>query len=180
MSYLAAISTWLKPWGPIGYGAFGLISALLIYAVLSYGYAAIGRGRQRSAEAGYIKSRATLSPINVLAPVHNHEKIELVRFFSHFYVPTENVRFEDCDLIGPAMIGIDGCQFLYSGFNDCEIVIVRGDRPVKGAAMFRFCTMLRCKIFRTTFVMNHASYLNLPADIRAGVPVISDGRIGDI
>ena len=41
MSYLAVISQWIKPWGPIGYGAIGLVSALLIYLGLSYGYALI-------------------------------------------------------------------------------------------------------------------------------------------
>ncbi len=78
------------------------------------------------------------------------------------------------------MLGVDGCQFLWSNFIDCEAVIVRPDRPIKGSHMFRFCTLLRCKIFRVTFVMNHASWLALPQDLRNGLIVISDGRIGDV
>jgi hypothetical protein len=107
MSYLAAISEWIKPWGPVGYGAAGLGFGLLIYLIVTYGYAAVGRARERNAQADYIRSRANLAGLNVLAPIHNHEKIELIQFFSHFYIPTENIRFEDCDLVGPATIVID-------------------------------------------------------------------------
>ncbi len=180
MSYLAAVSEWIKPWGPIGYGTVGLIAALLIYLILTHGYAAVGKARERNAQAEYIRGRARQASVNVLAPVHDHEKIDLVQFHDHFYVAVENIRFEDCNLMGPAMIGIDGCQFLHTHFVECEIVIVRPDRPVKGAARFRFCTLLRCKIFRVTFVMNYETYKNMPPDLRAGVPVISDGRIGDV
>ncbi len=105
LSYLATITAWIKPWGPVGYGAVGLATALVIYLILSFGYSFIGRARERSAQADYIRSRARQSTVNVLAPVHSHEKIELSQFFNHFYLPTENVRFEDCNLIGPFMLG---------------------------------------------------------------------------
>jgi hypothetical protein len=180
LSYLAAISEWIKPWGLVGYGAVGLVAALLIYLVLTTGYAAIGKARERNAQAEYIKGRSHQVSVNVLAPVHDYEKIDLIQFFSHFYLPTENVRFENCNLMGPFMIAIDGCQFLNCRFIDCEIVIARSDRPVKGATMFKFCTLVRCKIFRVTFVMNYDAYKKMPAEFRTGVAVISDGRIGDV
>ena len=180
MSYLASISEWIKPWGAVGYGSVGLASFLLIYLILTYGYAAVGKARERSAQADYIKGRTQQNSTNVLAPTHTHEKIDLIQFFSHFYVPTENVRFENCVLTGPAMIGIDGCTFAYSHFVDCEILIVRSDRPIRGAAMFKLCSLLYCKIFRVTFVMNYDTYTKMPPEFRAGVRVISDGRIGDV
>lgn len=180
MSYLAAISEWIKPWGPVGYGGVGLIAALLTYLGATYGYAAIGKGRERAAQAEYINNRTRLLPINILAPIHTHERIELVQFYNHFFTPIENVRFDQCELVGPASIILEGCNLDRSQFVDCEVVIVRPDRPIRGAAKFRYCTILNSKVFRATFFMSHQAYLQLPDAARSGLVVISDGRIGDV
>jgi len=130
--------------------------------------------------ADYLKRKAQASTTNVLNPIHENERINLVDFYHPFYRPTENARFENCDLMGPAWINCDGCQFLHDGFFDCEIVIVRPDRPVGGASQFKFCTFTRSNFYRVTFLMNYESYKHFPDDFRAGIRVISDGRIGDV
>ena len=78
------------------------------------------------------------------------------------------------------MLALEGGTMLNSQFVDCEAVIVRGDRPIRGATLFRVCTINRCKLFRVTFVVNVQMYQALPAEAKAGLTVISDGRVGDL
>ena len=78
------------------------------------------------------------------------------------------------------MMALDGGTLSSNNIRECEIVIVRSDHPIIGATMFKFCNFNRCNFFRITFMLNHRSYENLPDDFRRGVPVISDGRIGDV
>ena len=180
MTYLATITEWLKPWGAVAFGMIGLLAGLSIYLTFSIAYAAIGKGRERRAQADFVASRAQWMPVNVLAPIHSHEKIELNQFFDHFYHPVENARFEDCVLMGPVMLNFDGGTMSNSHFFDCEIVIVRDDRPIHGAVRFRLCMINRCKIFRVTFLMRIQDYNAMPNEVKIGLVIISDGRVGDI
>ncbi|MEW6313559.1 MAG: hypothetical protein AB1513_05870 [Pseudomonadota bacterium] len=176
MTYLASISDWLKPYGVVAWGVIGIASILFLsLALFLYGFA-----KERIAIADYTKAKATASGINILAATHQDERINLSSFYHPYFVPTENVRFENCELYGPANIALEGCNFNSGVFHECEIVIVRTDRPVIGALKFKFCTFIRFRIYRATFLMNHETYKNMPQVFRDSVRVISDGRIGDI
>jgi len=176
MTYLASITDWINAYGPLAWGGIGVAT----FVALTFGLYLYGRYQANSAHADYVNRKAQASTTNVLNPIHENERINLVDFYHPFYRSTENARFENCDLMGPAWINCDGCQFLNDTFFECEIVIVRPDRPVRGANRFKFCTFTRSNFYRVTFLMNHVSYLQFPEDFRAGIPVISDGRIGDI
>jgi len=176
MTYLAQASTWLNAYGPVAWGAVGLGSIL----VISFIYFLWGYARLQIELSAYTKAKASGPGANVLSPTHEHERINLSDFYHPYFRPTENARFEDCELMGPAYVVINGCSFLHGSFIECEIVIVRSDRPVKGAMMFKFCTFLRCNLYRVTWLMNYDQYKALPEEMRAKVPVISDGRIGEI
>jgi hypothetical protein len=136
--------------------------------------------RSQLALAKYAREKASASGTNTLAPTHEHERIELWTFYHPFYRATENVRFENCELFGPANIAAQDCAFVDGEFHECEIIIVRPDRPVKGAMLFRRCNFVRFRLYRATFLMNIETYNSLPAEMRASVRVISDGRIGDL
>lgn len=176
MTYLASVSAWLNPYGPVAWGGVGIASFLL----MSFAFLVVGWARERYATADYVKTKAAASAVNVLAPTHTNERIELSSFYHPFYRPVENARFENCDLFGPANIHADGCSFLHVGFIDCEIVIVRSDRLIRGATAFKHCTLLHSRLYRVTFLMNEATYKALPEEMRRHVLVISDGRVGDI
>jgi hypothetical protein len=177
MSYLASISKWIEPWGPVGWGAAGLISGLLLYLLIAWGYLIISRARQSSALAKFAGLKASSASINTLAPTHTHEKIELSSFYHPFFRATENVRFEDCDLMGPSLIVFQAGALMNSHFFECEVVILRRDRPVRGVTLFRFCTINRCNLYRVTLAMSWEDYQRLPPDFN--LPIISDGTIGD-
>jgi len=176
MSYLASITKWLEPYGPVSWGSIGIAAML----VVSFAYYLLGIARDRHAQATYVRAGISTHGVNVLAPIHQHERISLWTFFHPFYHPTENARFEDCEFFGPANLVLDGAQLFTGGFCECEIVIVRPDRPVKGAMLFKNCTFLDFQMYRVTLLMNITTYQGLPDVIRQNVPVISDGRVGDI
>lgn len=176
MYYFASISNWLSPYGPVAWGGIGIVTILL----LSFAFFLFGVAREKVAIADYTKAKSTATGTNTLAPVHQDERIELSSFYHPFYRATENARFENCELFGPALILAEGCSFLDGSFIECEIVIVRPDRPVKGIMAFKHCTFVRFTLYRATLLMNIETYKAMPADVKAYVPVISDGRVGDI
>jgi len=176
MTYLAKASEFLQPYGPVVWGAIGITTIVL----LSLSYLFYSMAKSKSALANYANQRREVYSVNVLAPTHNNERIDIANFFHPFFKITENVRFEDCELFGPASMFLDRCNLTGCNIHDCEIVIVRPDRPIKGVTAFKQCSFINCALYRVTWVMNYASYMSLPEAFRSGIPVISDGRIGDI
>jgi hypothetical protein len=176
MAYLAYITDWVSSYGPVGWGAIGVVTFL----VLAFALYLYGRYQVEAAAAEFTRRKGEAAGANVLSPVHENERINLVDFYHPFYRATENARFENCDLMGPAWVAIDGCNFLHDLFSECELVIVRSDRPIKGASRFRFCTFVRSRFYRVTFIVNHEQFQTFPQEFRAGIPVISDGRVGDL
>jgi hypothetical protein len=176
MIYLASITEWMRGAGPFGWVAGAVCVALLAalaYAALTY--AKVKRGVYRLA-----KVKIDSGKVNVLAPTHEHERLNAVDFYSPDYHPIENVRFTDCDLLGPASVYFMGGTFNAVKFYDCEIVIVRDDRPVRGVTAFASPWFLRGRFYRLTMMMNIKQYKALPEEMRKGVTVISDGRVGDL
>jgi len=176
MTYFASISAWLEPYGLVAWGAIGVGTILF----LSLAYLLVGAALEKIAISNYTRAKAVATGANVLAPTHRDEKLELSSFFHPFYRATEDVRFEHCELFGPANMVAQGCTFAHCGFIDCEIVIARPDRGIKGGILFRRCLFTRSTLYRVTLVMPLAMYQALPEDMRATVLVISDGRVGDI
>lgn len=170
MTYLASISEWLAPYGPVAWGAVGLLTILL----LALGYLLYGMARARTAVAYYTTARASSSAINVLAPSHERERIDLADFFHPFYRPTEHVRFEGCELYGPAVILLDGCNLDGPEMHDCEVVICAPNAKIMGGTHFRNCSFIRCRFYRVTLLMSPALHRSFVRQ-GASLPVISYG-----
>jgi hypothetical protein len=85
MTYLASISDWLKPYGPVGWGAVGMLSILLIVVV----YFIYGISKQRLALADYTKRSSEGVTTRVLAPMHENETIKLADFYHPYFEPRE-------------------------------------------------------------------------------------------
>jgi hypothetical protein len=176
MYYLGSITAWAHDFGPLGWA---LIAIAAIFAV-SGSWALMEGARSRRVISRYSALKASAQGTNVLAAVHQDERLDLSDFYYPFLKPTLNARFANCDLMGPALVAIFGCTLNGGGMQDCDIVIARSDRPIKGATVFRSCTFVDCHMYLVTWIMPYEMYQSLPADIRASVPVISDGRIGDV
>lgn len=176
MFYVASITEWLRVIGPFGW----TVAAVAAMLVVSISFATWSWGLGRYGSYSLAKERMKTATTNVLAPAHNHERLNVSEFYSPFYIPTEHVNFTDCHLYGPAAAAILGGSFINCVFRECEIVIVREDRAITGAVPFHDCNFLRSKLIRVTMLMNFRMYMNLPESMRRTIPVISDGRVGDV
>src|ERR1700755_3483815 len=54
MSYAAAVTEWIAPWGALGWGSIGLVSAILILLALSVSRYAYSVAESRRAQATYL------------------------------------------------------------------------------------------------------------------------------
>src|SRR6266566_8878188 len=97
MAWLAALSAFLAPYGPVAWGAVGIVSALLIAAALWVGSLAQGRWLLNRFE----RRRAQALSLNPLEGNFAKQRLRLGDFFHPFYRPTSGARFEDCELLGP-------------------------------------------------------------------------------
>lgn len=176
MAYLASLSAIIGRYGAVGWVGVALASALAIALSL----ACVGYWRERSALADFARKSTLAVKTNPLSPVHRYELIQMGDFFHPFYKPIQNVRFEDCDLMGPAYIYSEGGTFDRCGFEACEIVIVRTDRNVTGGIHLMRPVLVNCRLYRITFLMAIDQYNAMPDAMKRGLPVISDGRIGNI
>ncbi|EIC9817015.1 MULTISPECIES: hypothetical protein [unclassified Vibrio] len=176
MTYLAKVSAPLVPYGPVAWASIGLVSFFLICLSLAF----IGMWLEKKALSKFTSKIVETATTNPLSPSHSDRKINLIDFYHPFYKATQNVRFERCDLMGPANLYSEGGSFDNCAFNDCEIVIVRDDRPIRGVVPLVRPMFLNCHLYRITFLMPITQYQALPSEMKKGVPIISDGRIGDI
>jgi hypothetical protein len=176
MFYLGSITQWAQTLGPLGWALIAVASMFLV----SLGFALWSWASVRLAQQSLASAKAQAGKVNVLSRSHENERINASDFYSPFFIPIEHVSFTDCELLGPASVYFIGGTFDRVHFVGCEIVIVRPDRPVKGVTSFRFATFLRGRFIGLTLLMNLDQYNKLPDDMKAGVPVISDGRVGDI
>jgi hypothetical protein len=179
MTYLAAITKWLEPWGPIGWGVIGLGSIIITNLGIAIAFYIYAVAKQRSVQLRYIESKIGSSSANILAPIHHNERINLVDFFHPFYKPTKQVRFENCDLMGPSNILIAGCMFDGCNFVDCETVIVLPDSQLRGVTFFEGCHFVNSRLYRCTLFMPMETYRTFPDLMKVGLPIISDGNAGE-
>lgn len=176
MGYLASLSTLISRYGAVGWTTVALASALAIAITL----ACFGYWKERSALADYARKSTLSVRTNPLSPIHQHELIQMGDFFHPYYKPVQNVRFENCDLMGPANVFAEGGAFENCNFEGCEIVIARSDRRVIGGIHLVRPVLLNCRLYRITFLMTIDQYNSMPQPMRQGLPVISDGRVGDL
>ena len=176
MTYLSSISAALNQYGFLAWIAVGLVT----FVIIAFSFACFSFWEERRTLSDYTKKSFYSKTSNPLSPQHKNEKVNLIDFYHPYYKAIKNVRFEGCDLMGPVNLYVDGGTFDQCGFNDCEIVIVRSDRLIKGVVPMVRPVFLNCNIYRVTLLMPFDMYNTLPPEMKKGMPIISDGRIGDI
>ncbi|HKQ24070.1 MAG TPA: hypothetical protein VJT81_06465 [Burkholderiales bacterium] len=176
MTYLAAVSQWLEPFGPVAWGAAGLL-ALLIMAIA---LALLGIARTKFVAANFAEKFNNVTSVNPMAGRYERQRVRLADFFHPFYRPIEDARFENCDLLGPAHLVFVGNTIIgNSSFYDCEIVIVKPNAVVRGVTGFKDCHINRCRLFRLTLYMPKDAFLKTKAQMGGNeLTVISDGTAG--
>lgn len=177
MTWLGYLSAWLRVYGPVAWGALGIASAL----VLSLAFFLAGLAKQRFVLVRFAERRAETAGINPLDDHFSKKRIKMSDFFHPFYEPVTATKFQDCELLGPAAVALEGGAFLRSSFVNCEAVIMRADTPVAGVTPFRNCTFERCKFFGITFLLTKDQYMMFKSQTGGGrMRIVSDGTVGNL
>lgn len=115
MTYLAAVSAWLEPYGPVALGAVGLLTVLL----LTLSYLAYAMARGQLTRANLMALKASTSKGNILAPQHEYERLDLGDFFLPGMMKVKDKQFRNCHLHGPLSIVMQG---VHTGSRDlCRV-----------------------------------------------------------
>lgn len=123
MTLLAYISSFLNQYGPVAWGAVGILTMLLL-AVMAM---IVALAMSAFAKAQYLKV-ITFEPhsTNPLKSQFERERLRIGDFYSPFGILNENKHFNDCEIQGPGsaiFIGngsVDSCNFMR-----CDFVVVK-------------------------------------------------------
>jgi hypothetical protein len=155
IGYAASITEWLKPWGPIGYVALGILFALFIYGAASLFFFIYSTGKMRSAIANYSDMMARTATVNTLADLFTKQRINMADFFHPFYRAVRNVKFQDCEMFGPALIFLSGCRLDSVTMTNCDIVVLSDDAQPRTLTRFDNCTFERCPFYLVTIFLTY-------------------------
>jgi len=113
--------------------------------------------RNRKVLTDFEVRRSESLEVNPRADHFSKRSMQLSDFFHPFFVPYEKVKFEDCDLFGPAVIVIWGGSLDHVTLVECDTVVIRNDKPgvpCRTGMVFKDCIFHRVKIYRALIVMN--------------------------
>jgi hypothetical protein len=145
MTYLAAISAWLRPYAPVSWGLVGLISAFLIVVVLWL----IAKIRTQFIMGTISKSFVNAEKhVNPKQETFQGQRINLNDLILPFHRIINGKTFIDCEIVGPGNLALSprlprgsmtACRFI--GSNG---VIVKYGSQVPFTILLENCAFLRC------------------------------------
>lgn len=184
MYYLASVTSWLNAWGPVAWGAAGILGFSVVLGVLMAWRVARAWAISREAMAKFTASATNAAAVNPLSKTFDSARINLLAFYHPFFQTTENAVIRDCEVYGPGAAYMLRTQLFDCEFNDCEVVITRSEIAITGlTAAFRQTRFERTKFYRVTFYMNAETARDFKKKIAIGTPrfpIITDGTYGTI
>ncbi len=154
MSYLASISEIIAPFGPVGIGGIGLISALLVWVGLAWARGLRANARERLANARAVeKWKEQTDTVNPLDPEFQRARINIADLAHPVTRRISNKRFIDCQLMGPSNLIIMGKTSLANmDFTNCDLVVVNNKKtiPIYNALLIEECQMIGGEIVSCT------------------------------
>ncbi len=152
MTYLAAITEWIKVWGPFGIGAAGLLSVLIIWIGLSFAKSIrAGAALRRAQSEATNKWKQEVDDINPLASEFHTQRVKLLDLRNPVSPVISNKRFIDCELLGPVNILSTNSRFSDMKFFQCDVAVVKLRTPIANAITLEHCELLGGKIINCTF-----------------------------
>lgn len=125
---LAKATGWISAYGPIAWGALGLLAFLIIYSVLIWGRSRLASSRKDRAAAMIAERAAEHSTVNPLAPDFRHQRIRLTDLYTPYGHPVEDRTFRGCDLVGPAVVWISpSTTFRRNHFHNVEYIKINAN-----------------------------------------------------
>lgn len=173
-TYLTTLTKWLDQAGPIIY-AIAFVVFFFCYILGSYLLIKINEKRLILKVASTLSNTGDANPLQVN---FEHKKIKVSEFFNPFLSKHRNKRFEHCQITGPGNLLLLGCYIKDATFNTCQIVVIN-DNPTKlfDVTIFESCTILNSTIVGCTLFLRRQEYMNLSAEMKAYLPVVSDSGL---
>ena len=154
MSYLASISEIITPFGPVGIGGIGLISALLAWVGLAWARSLRAKARERLANAGAVeKWKEQTDAVNPLDTEFHRMRIKIADLAHPVSKRVSNKRFIDCQLMGPSNLIIIGKTSISNmDFTNCDLVVVNNKKatPINNALLIEECQIIGGEIISCT------------------------------
>ena len=169
----AAITHWMRPWGPIGWWIAFLAGCAIAVGIFS-GFAwAYGRW-MGDRELRKIVQRSGINPLN---DSFYKETIKLSDFYNRDYVVHEAKSFRDCYLTGPAVLFLDGGTITGVTFRHVQIVVLGQEiGTIWNVVPFKNCLISGGVMASLTLAMPRLQYDGLPEDMKKHVPVIAGAK----
>lgn len=168
MGYLTYITDWLKPYGPVAWGAAafgGALVALLLFWLW-----------QAIASRRFLNRLVSLSivegSVNPRETKFEKQAAKLSSFYNDFYVPYTHKVFIDCDIIGPGILRAEGCTLTGVDLRNCQIVIV-GNVSLYGVTVFKNSQFIRGMMTNITLAMTPDEFASQPPDVQKFMSVIN-------
>lgn len=152
MSVLAAVSEFLKPYGPFGIGAAAIIFALLVWLTLAASTLLFAKaGLKRAERSAVEKWKEQVETVNPLDDEFNRRRLRVTDLANPITGVIANKKIINCELIGPANIafrgGFDARGGIY--FERCEVVV----SPVeKTRTIYNVIILHNAEVFNTTII----------------------------
>ena len=156
MTYLAKITEWIRPWGPVGWGVVGLSSALLLALLISLATLVIAQATKRRAEARAIVrwSEKTIG-LNPMDKEFRNQRINLIDLANPISRVIGGKRFINCEIIGPATVFLRGGKggFRDITFAEANIIPIKSPFPLFSIYTVADCDFIECKFFAVTLLI---------------------------
>lgn len=155
-SALAKGNLWLQSFGAFGIWCAGLLGFVL--AAVGIWLAGLSWARFALAAATKKWSRE-VDAVNPLNTNFEKRRIKLEDFAHPVSRAIIGKNFSECELLGRANIIMpDGCVITYSGFMNCDVVIVKDSVPIPNAIALINCVITKCQIINCTIMITQQIY----------------------
>jgi hypothetical protein len=154
LAFVATLTEFLRPYAPLAYVLVGLFGALLVALTL----ALYGLYKRHTAAAQFAEQRADTGTVNPMDMQFSKLRIKLAEFQNPLFEPRPGMRFEHCELFGPAVLRIANGTFDRVTFAECDFVIVGDATRSTAAVTFPEAVFSQCTFYRVLFQMTRSQY----------------------
>lgn len=154
MAWLASLTTWIHSYGPIAWGAVGLITFLTLIWSISSAQALIASSMVKRAHARITDKIYDTALINPLEQNFMSKRISLYDLRTPMGEPVKNKVFNQCELIGPAVILLNGGGITGNSFHYVEFSKIKNEfRAMPNKLVLEHCQLVNCKIYNVIFLV---------------------------
>ncbi len=158
----------LAPYAPFSWIAAAALGALVFTLVLLAAALARDYFISSSIKRRFYEQKERLNP---LQDTFRQQRIALVDFVLPYDRVIKNKTFIECELIGPANMGMLATRRGAGAFTDCEYLntagaVVKAGKQIPAAIVLQDCHLLRCRLCDLVLLIPEQEYEH----VKSGIP----------